>query len=170
METLIDRWECFSNLDTRNSIYILVQYSMILPTAWWQQSDNVCQTFELPKTPLAHPQGWAMRCLLGVLLRFLWVYFTGFNLLNQFDASIRYSISENKCQAIHLLDITFISHLEITPMVKLANGTSVTPNHGLCWQFSNKVNYLTLHMLNFSEETKTYIYILCHSSKLPWHR
>ena len=23
---------------------------------------------------------------------------------------------------------------------------------------------------NFSEETKTYIYILCHSSTLTWHR
>ena len=29
---------------------------------------------------------------------------------------------------------------------------------------------LTLHVLNFSEGTKTYIYILYHSSTLTWHR
>ena len=28
----------------------------------------------------------------------------------------------------------------------------------------------TLYVLNFSEGTKTYIYILCHSSTLVWHR
>ena len=29
---------------------------------------------------------------------------------------------------------------------------------------------LTLYMLNISEETKTYIHILCHSSPMTWHR
>ena len=29
--------------------------------------------------------------------------------------------------------------------------------------------YLTLCVLNFSEGTKTYIYIICHSSTLTWH-
>ena len=32
------------------------------------------------------------------------------------------------------------------------------------------INTLTLYMLNFSEGTKTYTYILCHSSTLTWHR
>ena len=29
---------------------------------------------------------------------------------------------------------------------------------------------LTLDVLNLTKETKTYIYILCHSSILAWHR
>ena len=33
-----------------------------------------------------------------------------------------------------------------------------------------RINLLTLYVLNFSEVTKTYIYILCHSSTLTWHR
>ena len=35
---------------------------------------------------------------------------------------------------------------------------------------SKWVTNLTLYVLNFSEGTKTYIYILCHSSTLIWHR
>ena len=32
------------------------------------------------------------------------------------------------------------------------------------------ISSLTLYVLNFSEGTKTYIYILCHSSTLTWPR
>ena len=36
--------------------------------------------------------------------------------------------------------------------------------------FYHYLNELTLYVLNFAEETKIYIYILCHSSALISHR
>ena len=41
--------------------------------------------------------------------------------------------------------------------------------NGILWHsFPGNIN-LTLYMLNFRREHKTYIYILCHSSTLIWH-
>ena len=37
-------------------------------------------------------------------------------------------------------------------------------------RFKNTYELLTLYVLNFSEGTKTYIYILCHCSTLIWHK
>ena len=41
---------------------------------------------------------------------------------------------------------------------------------GDVWYETRHKCVLTLYMLNFSEGAKTYIYILCHSSALTWHR
>ena len=38
------------------------------------------------------------------------------------------------------------------------------------WGGCDRNEVLTLYVLNFSEGTKTYIYIFCHSSTLIWHR
>ena len=40
----------------------------------------------------------------------------------------------------------------------------------ICSHFDLGLDMLTLYVLNFSQGTETYIYILCHSSKLIWHR